>query len=156
MIPTIGAPAPHFSGMATSDKTVTLQDFKGSWLVLYFYPKDNTPGCTQEGNDFSAHFKAFQKLQAHVIGVSRDAIRCHQNFKAKFDFPFELLADENESVCKAYDVIKEKNMYGKKSMGIERSTFLINPEGILVHEWRKVRVNGHVEAVLARLKAGNS
>jgi len=153
MKPEIGKKAPPFLGPATDGNLLSLESFKGKWVILYFYPKDNTPGCTQEGNDFTEHFKAFRKRNAEVVGVSRDSVSCHASFKEKFSFPFELISDEDEKICKTYDVIKEKNMYGKKSMGVERSTFLIDPSGTLVHEWRKVRVSGHVEAVLARLNA---
>jgi len=117
-------------------------------VVLYFYPRDNTPGCTKEGQAFRDHYSEFQALDTVVLGVSRDSLKTHENFKAKHRFPFELLSDSEETVCKLYDVLKEKNMYGRKVIGIERSTFLIDREGILRQAWRKVKVAGHVEEVL--------
>ena len=143
-----GQPAPDFSAPATGDQTLSLSDFQGKTLVLYFYPKDNTPGCTQEGQDFRDLHAEFQAAGAQILGVSRESIRSHENFKAKFEFPFELLSDPDETLCKAYDVMKEKNMYGRKYMGVERSTFVIDPQGMLRHEWRKVKVKGHAQAVL--------
>ena len=121
--------------------------------MLYFYPKDNTPGCTQEGQDFRDLHAEFQAAGAQILGVSRESIRSHENFKAKFEFPFELLSDPDETLCKAYDVMKEKNMYGRKYMGVERSTFVIDPQGMLRHEWRKVKVKGHAQAVLDAVKS---
>lgn len=145
----IGKAAPHFTLEATGDQTISLGDFTGKHqLVLYFYPKDNTPGCTTEGQDFRDHFQDFEAANTVILGVSRDSVRTHSNFKAKHEFPFDLLSDPEELACKGYDVIKEKNMYGRKSMGIERSTFLIDTQGQLQQEWRKVKVKGHVEAVL--------
>lgn len=129
----------------------TLDQFKGQWLILYFYPKDATPGCTLEGQQFRDKFAEFQALNAVILGVSRDSTKSHDKFKAKECFPFELISDENEQLCQAFDVIKMKNMYGKQVRGIERSTFLFNPQGQLVQEWRKVSVDGHVDAVLASL-----
>ena len=149
----IGDPVPDIALPATGGQTLSPADFKGRWLVLYFYPRDATPGCTQEGQDFRDHYPAFQALNGEILGVSRDSVKKHENFKAKHGFPFELLADEEEQLCKAFDVIKEKNLYGRKVLGIERSTFLIDPEGVLRHEWRKVKVKGHAEAVLAQLQA---
>ena len=149
----IGDPVPDIALPATGGQSLSPADFKGRWLVLYFYPRDATPGCTQEGQDFRDHYPAFQALNCEILGVSRDSVKKHENFKAKHGFPFELLADEEEKLCQAFDVIKEKNMYGRKVMGIERSTFLIDPEGMLRHEWRKVKVKGHAEAVLEQLKA---
>jgi thioredoxin-dependent peroxiredoxin len=138
---------PAFKLPATSNKTIKLSDFKGKNLVIYFYPKDNTPGCTTEGNDFSAMYKKFQKKKTEILGVSRDSIKKHENFKAKFEFPFELLSDEDETLCKLFDVIKLKKLYGKEYLGIERSTFLINEKGVLQQEWRKVKVKEHVQEV---------
>ena len=146
-------PAPDFSAPATGDQTLSLSDFQGKTLVLYFYPKDNTPGCTQEGQDFRDLHAEFQAAGAQILGVSRESIRSHENFKAKFEFPFELLSDPDETLCKAYDVMKEKNMYGRKYMGVERSTFVIDPQGMLRHEWRKVKVKGHAQAVLDAVKS---
>ncbi|MBB87835.1 MAG: peroxiredoxin [Xanthomonadales bacterium] len=148
-----GQPAPDFSAPATGDQTLSLSDFQGKTLVLYFYPKDNTPGCTQEGQDFRDLHAEFQAAGAQILGVSRESIRSHENFKAKFEFPFELLSDPDETLCKAYDVMKEKNMYGRKYMGVERSTFVIDPQGMLRHEWRKVKVKGHAQAVLDAVKS---
>jgi peroxiredoxin Q/BCP len=122
-------------------------------VVLYFYPRDNTPGCTQEGQSFAAAFAQFKKLKTLIVGISPDSVSSHEKFKSKMGFPFELLSDVDQAVCKRYDVIQEKSMYGKKYMGVERSTFLIDPQGVLRAEWRKVKVNGHAEAVLAAVKA---
>ena len=121
-------------------------------IVIYFYPKDSTPGCTKEGEDFRDLHKEFIKSNAQIYGVSRDSIASHQKFKAKYKFPFHLISDEDESLCKLFDVIKEKNMYGRKYMGIERSTFLINDKGRLLSEWRKVKVKGHAQEVLDTLR----
>lgn len=133
---------------ATGDQNLSLQDFRGHPLVVYFYPKDNTPGCTREGQGFRDHHARLRKLGARVIGVSRDSVKSHENFRAKHDLPFDLIADSDETLCRQFDVIREKNMYGRKVMGVERSTFLFDAEGRLVREWRKVRVPGHVEDVL--------
>ena len=133
--------------------TATLADYAGAWVVLYFYPKDSTPGCTTEGLDFNALLPKFKKLNATVLGVSRDSVRSHDNFCAKQGFRFPLVSDADEALCKAFDVIHEKNMYGKKVLGIVRSTFLIDPEGRIRDLWRPVKVAGHAEAVLASLKA---
>ncbi len=150
--PTIGKKAPAFSLPATGDQTIALKDLKGRNLVLYFYPKDSTPGCTTEGQNFRDLYKEFQKLNTEILGVSRDSLKRHENFKAKQDFPFELLCDEEEELCQKYDVIKEKKLYGKTFMGIERSTFLIDDKGVLRAEWRKVKVKGHVDEVLEAVK----
>ena len=139
---------PAFNLPATGDKKIRLSEFKGKNLVVYFYPKDNTPGCTTEGQDFRDFYKKFKKKNTEILGVSRDTIKKHENFKAKYEFPFDLLSDENEELCKLFDVIKLKKLYGKEYLGIERSTFLIDGKGILRHEWRKVRVKGHAEEVL--------
>ncbi len=144
---------PAFSAAATGGQTVKLSDFRGKKLVLYFYPRDNTPGCTTEGQDFRDHYKQFRRLDTEVLGVSRDSVASHEKFRAKQDFPFELLSDEDEKLCRLFDVIREKNLYGRKVMGIERSTFLIDADGKLRREWRKVRVKGHVEEVLEAVRA---
>lgn len=148
-----GKPVPDIELPATSDKTLKLSDFRGNPVVLYFYPKANTPGCTQEGRDFTAAINKFRRQSTVIIGVSRDGIKAQENFKAKQDFPFELLSDKEEALCNAFDVIKMKNMYGKKVRGIERSTFLIDESGLLRKEWRKVKVKGHIEEVLDAVKA---
>jgi len=150
---TVGKPVPDFTLPATGGKDISLSDFRGKNVVIYFYPKDSTPGCTTEGQDFRDSIKTFQRRKTVVLGVSRDSIKSHENFKAKQDFPFDLLSDADEQACRLFDVIKEKNMYGRKVMGIERSTFLIDAEGILRREWRKVSVKGHVEEVLEAVKA---
>ena len=130
----------------------TLSEHKGHPVVLYFYPKDNTPGCTMEGAQFRDLHKQFAKLGAVVAGVSRDSLKSHENFKLKMKFPFELIADADEKLCTQFGVIKMKNMYGKQVRGIERSTFLIGPDRTLVHEWRGVKVPGHAEEVLEAVK----
>jgi len=144
---------PAFSAAATGGQTIKLSDFKGKNLVIYFYPRDNTPGCTTEGQDFRDNYSTFKRNKAVVLGVSRDSLASHEKFKSKQDFPFELLSDEDEKLCALFDVIREKNMYGRKVMGIERSTFLIDATGKLRQEWRKVKVKGHVEAVLEAVRA---
>ncbi|MDH5484251.1 MAG: peroxiredoxin [Gammaproteobacteria bacterium] len=148
----IGKKVPAFSLPATSEQTLSLKDFKGKNLVVYFYPRDSTPGCTLEGQDFRDNHAKFKRAKTVILGVSRDSIKSHENFKAKQAFPFELLSDTDETLCKLFDVIKMKNMYGKKLLGIERSTFLIDSKGVLREEWRKVKVKGHVEDVLAATK----
>ena len=145
----VDQPAPDFELPATGGKTFRLSRGKGAPLVLYFYPKDNTPGCTAEGQQFRDLYPEFQKLGCAIYGASRDSIRSHEAFKAKMKFPFDLLSDEEEAACKLYGVIKMKNMYGRKVRGIERSTFAIDAKGILRREWRGVRVPGHVSEVLA-------
>ena len=137
----------------SSGFSATLGDYAGQWLVLYFYPKDSTPGCTTEGNDFNALLPKFRKLGATVLGVSRDSVKSHQNFCAKQGFKFDLVSDKSEAVCNAFGVIKEKTMYGRKVMGIERSTFLVDPAGVIARTWRPVKVPGHAQAVLDELKA---
>lgn len=144
---------PDFELPATGEQNIRLSALKGKKVIIYFYPKDNTPGCTTEGQDFRDNYNKFQRAGALVLGISRDSIKSHENFKAKQEFPFELLADQEETLCKLFDVIKEKNMYGKKVMGIERSTFLLDEKGVLRQEWRKVKVAGHVEEVLVATKA---
>ncbi|WAT15996.1 peroxiredoxin [Xanthomonas fragariae] len=131
----------------------TLRGYAGKWVVLYFYPKDSTPGCTTEGLDFNALLPQFKQAGAVVLGVSRDSVKSHDNFCAKQGFAFPLISDSEQALCRAFDVIKEKNMYGKQVLGIERSTFLLSPEGVVVQAWRKVKVAGHADAVLAALKA---
>jgi peroxiredoxin Q/BCP len=137
----------------SSGATTTLGEHAGHWLVLYFYPKDSTPGCTTEGIDFNALLPQFKKLGATVLGVSRDSIKSHQNFCAKQGFAFDLVSDADEALCNAFGVIKEKNMYGRKVLGIERSTSLIGPDGVIAQSWRPVKVPGHAQAVLDALKA---
>ena len=133
---------------ATSGKTFKLSNYRGKTLVLYFYPKDSTPGCTTQGMAFRDHYAEFQKANCEIFGISRDSLKSHENFKAKFTFPFELLADTEELACSIFGVIKMKNMYGKQVRGIERSTFVIDQNGVLSHEWRGVKVDGHVPEVL--------
>ena len=149
----LGKKVPDFRLPATGAGSFRLADHKGSLLVLYFYPKDSTPGCTLEGQDFRDRHTKFKRQNALIFGISRDSLAAHEKFKAKQDFPFELLSDSDEKVCRLFDVIKEKNLYGKKVMGIERSTFLIDAAGVLRAEWRKVKVPGHVDEVLAAVKA---
>ncbi|MDH3512812.1 MAG: peroxiredoxin [Gammaproteobacteria bacterium] len=149
----IGRVVPRFKLPATGDQTVDLKSLRGKNVVLYFYPKDNTPGCTTEGCDFKAKHLKFKRNDAVILGISRDSVAAHEKFKAKFKFPFDLLSDTDEKVCQLFDVIKEKNMYGRKVMGIERSTFLIDAHGKLQNEWRKVKVKGHVEDVLNAVQA---
>ncbi|QOJ31745.1 MAG: peroxiredoxin [Gammaproteobacteria bacterium] len=149
----LGKPVPGFTLPATGGKSIGLADLRGRPLVLYFYPKDDTPGCTSEGCGFRDHHQAFRKLGAVILGVSRDPMSSHEKFKAKYEFPFDLLSDADEDLCRLFGVMREKNMYGKKVMGVERSTFLIDGKGVLRQEWRKVKVEGHVEAVLAAVKA---
>ena len=146
---------PAFEAACTGDGTFSLAACKGKNLVLYFYPKDSTPGCTREGQDFRDNHARFKRNKTIVAGVSRDSLKSHENFKAKQQFPFELLSDPDETLCRMFDVIKEKNMYGRKVMGVERSTFLIDPNGKLRREWRKVKVDGHVEEVLAAVRELN-
>jgi peroxiredoxin Q/BCP len=151
--PAIGKTVPNFSLPATGGKAVALKDLRGSNVVVYFYPKDNTPGCTTESCDFTSLHAKFRKRNTVVLGVSRDSLASHEKFKAKFEMPFDLLSDGDEALCRLFDVIKEKNMYGKKVMGVERSTFLIDAEGKLRAEWRKVSVKGHAAEVLAAVEA---
>jgi len=141
-----------FTIQATHGTQGLLSDYAGQWLVLYFYPKDSTPGCTTEGQNFRDAYPQFQALNCQILGVSRDSLKSHENFKCKHQFPFELISDTDESLCTSFDVIKMKNMYGKQVRGIERSTFLIDPQAILRHQWRKVRVEGHVDEVLTTLR----
>jgi len=149
----VGKKIQDFSVPATGEATFRLSDHKGHPVVLYFYPKDDTPGCTTEGANFRDLHKHFAKLGAIVAGISRDSIKSHESFKAKMGFPFPLLSDADEKLCAQFDVIKMRNMYGKKVRGIERSTFLVGPDGTLVREWRKVKVDGHAAEVLDAVKA---
>ena len=137
--------------VATNELKGTLADYRGQWVVLYFYPKDATPGCTQEGRDFRDMYDKFQSHQCQIFGISRDTMKAHDSFKTNEAFPFELISDTAEELCKLFKVIKEKNMYGKKVMGIERSTFMINPQGEIAHEWRGVKVPNHVQDVYQML-----
>jgi peroxiredoxin Q/BCP len=148
----IGKKAPQFTLEGTGGSW-SLSDAAGSAVVIYFYPRDNTPGCTQEGEDFAAAYPLFKKAKALIFGISADTMASHEKFKEKMGFPFELLSDPDKKICKLYDVIQEKSMYGKKFLGIERSTFLIDGKSVLRQEWRKVKVNGHAAAVLAAVKA---
>ncbi len=147
-----GKKCPIFKGDSTSNKTISNKDFLGKNLVIYFYPKDSTPGCTTEGQDFRDNYKTFKKLNTDILGVSRDSVKSHENFKQKQSFPFELLSDPEEIMCKAFDVMKIKSMYGKEYIGVDRSTFLISPEGKIIKEWRSVKVKGHVDEVLDEVK----
>jgi peroxiredoxin Q/BCP len=147
----IGTVMPDFEAISTGNKTIKLTDYRGQFVVIYFYPKDNTPGCTQEGQSFRDNIEKFTALNTVILGVSRDSVRIHEGFKAKQEFSFDLLSDTDEKLCELFDVIKMKNMYGKQVRGIERSTFLIDPQGILIHEWRKVKVKNHSEDILAAL-----
>ena len=149
----VGKKVPDFQAASTGGGNFRLSSLKGSPLVLYFYPKDDTPGCTLEGQDFRDLNPRFKRLDATILGVSRDSLKSHAKFCDKFGFSFDLLSDEDEKLCRLFDVIKMKNMYGKKVRGIERSTFLIGKDGVLLREWRKVKVEGHAAEVLQELKA---
>ena len=149
----IGKKVKNFTLPATGDQELSLNDYKGKKLVLYFYPKDSTPGCTTEGQDFRDAKTKFSRQNTVILGVSRDSLRSHENFKTKQQFNFDLLSDADEELCNRFDVIKMKNMYGKQVRGIERSTFLIDEDGVLRQEWRKVKVKGHVDEVLDAVKA---
>jgi len=149
----LGKLVPDFSLPSTGSTTFSPSSARGTKLVLYFYPKDNTPGCTQQGSDFRDAYKAFRAAGSEIKGVSRDSLKSHESFKAKMKFPFELLSDADEAVCKQFGVMKMKNMYGKKVRGIERSTFVVDAKGVLVREWRGVKVPGHVQEVLNFVKA---
>ena len=143
----IGEKAPNFKLPTDGDGKISLSDFKGQKVVIYFYPKDDTPGCTKESCGFSDALKSFEKLNTAIIGISKDSVAKHDKFKAKYKLKFPLASDENSDTCEKYGVWKEKNMYGKKYMGIERSTFLIDKQGKIAAIWRKVKVPGHVEEV---------
>jgi peroxiredoxin Q/BCP len=149
----VGTKVPDASLHLTGDRIAKLSDFRGKPLVLYFYPKASTPGCTQEGLDFSAAMARFRRQSCVILGASRDSLKAQENFKARQGFPFDLVADTEEALCTAFDVIKMKNMYGKQVRGIERSTFLMDAEGVLRQQWRGVKVKGHVEQVLEAVKS---
>lgn len=150
---TVGDKIPDLTLAATGGREISLKSFKGRPLVVYFYPKDNTPGCTQEGQDFRDLYPEFQAAGAEIVGISRDSVRSHENFAAKFGFLFPLLADVEQKACEAFDVIREKSLYGRKYLGIDRSTFLFDGKGVLKREWRSVKVKGHAAEVLAALQA---
>lgn len=152
MATTIDQKLANFTAAATSDTEVSNAALQGIKTVIYFYPKDNTPGCTTEGQDFRDAHAQFVAANTQIFGVSRDSLKTHENFKKKHEFPFELISDPDETLCKLFDVIKLKKLYGKEYMGIERSTFLIDEEGVLRREWRKVKVKGHVDEVLEAAK----
>ena len=141
-----------FKCAATGDQTIQLKQLRGTKVVLYFYPKDATPGCTTEGQDFRDLHGKFKKLNTVIFGVSRDSIASHEKFRSKHRFPFDLLSDPEEKLCRQFDVIREKSLYGRKFMGVERSTFLIDEDGKLLREWRKVKVKGHAAEVLDAVK----
>ena len=145
----LNQPIPDFELPSTGGKSFKLSDYRGKTLIIYFYPKDATPGCTAQGQQFRDAYAEFRGAGAEIFGISRDSLKSHENFKAKFSFPFELLSDVDEIACGLFDVIKQKNMYGKQVRGIERSTFVIDANGMLVREWRKVKVDGHVAEVLS-------
>lgn len=149
---TIGAPIPDVEVKATDAQTFNLGELKGKNVILYFYPKDNTPGCTTEGQDFRDHYDEFAALDTVIFGVSKDSLASHESFKEKQCFPFDLIADTDGSLCELFDVIKEKNLYGKVSLGIERSTFIFDKKGVLRKEFRKVKVDGHVRALLTEIQ----
>lgn len=152
---TIGKKVKNFSRPATGDKTISLKDLSGKKVVLYFYPKDSTPGCTTEGQNFRDAKAKFTRQNTVILGVSRDSIKKHENFKAKQKFNFDLLTDEDESLCEQFDIIQLKKLYGKEYMGIVRSTFLIDENGVLLEEWRNLKVKGHVDEVLEACKSHN-
>lgn len=151
----IDQPVPDFTAQATAGQTVTLSALKGRQVVLYFYPKDSTPGCTTQGQGFRDQLDAFETANTVVFGISRDGLKSHENFKAKQGFTFELISDKDEALCQLFDVIKLKKLYGKEYLGVDRSTFLIDRDGVLRQAWRGVKVPGHVEAVLAAAQALN-
>ena len=148
-----GKKIPAFTVNATSGIEIKSKDLRGSNVLLYFYPKDATSGCTREGEDFRDNYQKFKRRNTVIFGVSRDGLGSHEKFKEKYNFPFELISDPDEKLCRLFDVIKEKSMYGKKYLGIERSTFLIDAKGTLRQEWRKVKVKGHSDDVLAAVTA---
>ena len=147
-----GKPVLDTEMLTTGGKKLRLRDLQGKYVVLYFYPKDDTPGCTLEGQDFRDKHGEFKKLKAVIVGVSRDGLASHEKFKSKFKFPFELAADEDEKLCKLFDVIREKSLYGKKYLGVDRSTFILDPDGVLRHEFRGVKVKGHVDEVIGAIR----
>lgn len=144
---------PDFELPSTGDKSVRLSDLRGQNILIYFYPKDNTPGCTMEGQQFRDHIQEFEQLNTVIFGISRDSIKKHENFKKKQAFPFDLLSDADETICKLFGVMQLKKLYGREYMGIDRSTFLIDADGVLRHQWRSVKVKGHVEDVLITLRS---
>ena len=149
----IGDLIPDLRVVTTQNEALKLRDLKGKNLILYFYPKDNTPGCTTQGQNFRDHYQTFLDANTEILGVSRESIRSHNNFINKYEFPFDLISDPDEILCNAMDVIKEKNMYGRKYMGIERSTFIFDTDGKLIHEVRKVKVKTHVDEMLSFIQA---
>ncbi|MDN3557373.1 peroxiredoxin [Halomonas maura] len=153
MTVSIGQPVPDFTATATGDTTLSLSALRGRQVVVYFYPKASTPGCTTEGGDFRDRMDAFEAANTVIVGVSRDGIRAQENFKAKQAFTFPLLSDKDETLCRLFDVIKLKKLYGKEHLGIERSTFLIDADGTLAREWRGVKVKGHADEVLEAARA---
>jgi peroxiredoxin Q/BCP len=153
MAVSLDQPVADFSAAATSGQQISLSALKGQQLVIYFYPKDSTPGCTTEGQGFRDQYPAFQAANTLVFGVSRDSLKSHENFKCKQEFPFELISDKDEALCQLFDVIKLKKLYGKEYLGIDRSTFLIDAQGVLRREWRGVKVPGHIDEVLTAAQA---
>lgn len=151
--PELNRPVDDFEAPATGDQTIRLSDLKGRNVVVYFYPKDNTPGCTTEGQDFRDRHDQFEALDTVIFGVSRDGLKAHDNFREKQGFPFHLISDKDEALCQQFDVIKLKKLYGKEYMGIDRSTFLIDRDGVLRREWRGVKVPGHVDEVLEAVRS---
>ena len=147
----LGKKCPAFKADATNNKIISNSSFDGKNFVIYFYPKDSTPGCTTEGQEFRDNFKLFKKMNTEILGVSRESIKSHENFKSKENFPFELLSDPDEKVCKAFDVMKLKSMYGREYIGVDRSTFMIDASGKVKAEWRNVKVKGHVQEVLNKV-----
>lgn len=148
----IGENVPDFSAKITGNKTIKLSDFRGRNVVLYFYPKDSTSGCTLEAQDFRDNFAQFEAANTVIFGISRDSLKSHENFKCKQNLPFDLISDDDEALCQLFDVLKLKNMYGKQVIGIERSTFLINVHGVLIREWRKIKVKNHCLNVLEHVR----
>jgi peroxiredoxin Q/BCP len=149
----LGKLIPAFNLPATQEQKINLNQFSGKRVLIYFYPKDNTPGCTQQSKDFRDHFEEFKALNTVILGVSRDTISSHEKFKAKYALPFELISDTERELCQLFDVLKEKNMFGKRAIGIVRSTFLIDETGRLVHEWRNIKVPNHVASVLEYIES---
>ncbi len=148
----VGKTVPDTEILATGGKARRLRDLKGKFTVLYFYPKDNTPGCTMEGQDFRDHYDRLRKLKTAVYGISRDSLASHEKFKAKYRFPFDLIADEDEKLCRMFDVIREKSLYGRKYLGVDRSTFILDKDGVLRREFRGVKVKGHVGEVIGEIE----
>jgi len=148
----VGKKCPTFKAEATNDQIISNTSFEGKNFVIYFYPKDSTPGCTTEGQEFRDNIKLFKKMNTEILGVSRESIKSHEKFKSKENFPFELLSDPDEKVCKAFDVMKLKSMYGREYIGVDRSTFIVDLTGKVKAEWRNVKVKGHVSEVLDKVK----